>query len=367
VVFAMVAGVIGFLVAASGIVPIRASSGHWQVTRWFLNFSMRRSVKTHSVGTTIPMLNDPDLVLRGAGHFEIGCAPCHGSPAVPRPRLPQYMTPHPPSLTTHVSLWEPEELFHIVKHGVKFTGMPGWPSQHRDDECWAMVAFLLKLPDLTSGEYRDLAHGPLISPDDIPSLDIATSGFDSRLLDLCARCHGPDAEGRGNGAIPPLAGQKQLYLENALRAYAIGHRHSGTMETVASTLDRTTISALSRHYASLPRSPRNTAVSDAEARARGEAIAQRGIPERKVASCADCHGPDPSKPNEAYPALAGLGARYIVLQLELFASNNRGGSEYARIMKHVAPRLSEDERRDVAHYYATLPGPSSTNSTSNRP
>ena len=29
----------GFLVAASGIIPIKASSGHWAITRWFLNFS----------------------------------------------------------------------------------------------------------------------------------------------------------------------------------------------------------------------------------------------------------------------------------------------------------------------------------------
>jgi cytochrome c553 len=363
----MAAAAIGFFVSASGIIPIKASSGHWQVTRWFLSFSMRRSVKTHSLGVRIPPWDRPDLILRGAGHFEIGCASCHGSPTVPRPRMPQYMTPHPPSLTTHVPLWEPEELFYIVKHGVKFTGMPGWPSQHRDDECWAMVAFLQKLPGLTPAEYRDLAHGPPAGPSDTPPLEISASGSDSRVLTLCGRCHGRNGEGRGDGAIPALAGQKELYLENALRAFAVGQRHSGTMETIASTLDASAMSVLARHYAALRPAQREVATPQTEARARGEAIARLGIPERKVPSCADCHGPDPSRSNGAYPELSGLGARYIVLQLELFANNHRGGSEYARIMKHVAPRLSEEERRDVAHYYATLKGQSSTNSTANLP
>ena len=46
----LVAAVGGMLVAASGIVPIKASSGHWPITAWFLNFSMGRSVATHTIG-----------------------------------------------------------------------------------------------------------------------------------------------------------------------------------------------------------------------------------------------------------------------------------------------------------------------------
>jgi hypothetical protein len=45
-----VLGVGGFLVAASGIIPIKASSGHWDITAWFLHFAMRRSVATHTLG-----------------------------------------------------------------------------------------------------------------------------------------------------------------------------------------------------------------------------------------------------------------------------------------------------------------------------
>jgi Cytochrome C oxidase, cbb3-type, subunit III len=69
------------------------------------------------------------------------------------------MTPPPPYLPPRIPKWEPNELFYIVKHGIKFTGMPAWPALDRDDEVWAMVAFLRQFPKLDADEYRRLAQG----------------------------------------------------------------------------------------------------------------------------------------------------------------------------------------------------------------
>jgi mono/diheme cytochrome c family protein len=54
-------------------------------------------------------------------------------------------------------------LFWIVKHGLKMTGMPAW-AEHSDEELWATVAFIKKLPGMTPEEYGKLviasrAHG----------------------------------------------------------------------------------------------------------------------------------------------------------------------------------------------------------------
>ena len=56
----------GFVVAASGIVPLKASAGHWPITAWFLHFAMRRSVATHTLGLEVP----------GARRTEAGAARC---------------------------------------------------------------------------------------------------------------------------------------------------------------------------------------------------------------------------------------------------------------------------------------------------
>ena len=155
-VFIVLSGIGGFLVAASGIIPIKASSGHWAVTRWFLNFSKERSVATHTLGTKPPSdLKTDWRVLMGAGHYETGCRPCHGRPGTPMPRIPFAMTPRPPRLAGNLDRFDAGELFYIVKHGIKFTGMPAWPAKHRDDEVWSMVAADLCSPSRTrSGRYR---------------------------------------------------------------------------------------------------------------------------------------------------------------------------------------------------------------------
>jgi cytochrome c553 len=260
------------------------------------------------------------------------------------------MTPPPPYLPTVVPLWESEELFFIVKHGVKFTGMPAWPSQVRDDEVWAMVVFLKTLPDLDAGEYRKLVHGE----GGTPPIAMPPGAVPETVVSACARCHGADGLGRGAGAFPKLAGQSETYLYDSLRAYAEEKRHSGTMEVVAAGLADEAMREVARYYAGLSQPAPAPAAGASGAIARGEAIALRGIPARLVPACADCHGPGPALGNPAYPALRGQHADYLALQLELFKKRNRGGTDYAHVMQLAAEGLSAEEMRDVARYYESL-------------
>ena len=348
-------GVIG---AASGVIPIQASSGHWSITAWVLHFAMQRSVATHTVGVEVPRLDAPGLALRGAGHYETGCRPCHGSPGDRAPGFARAMTPEAPDLPPRIAEWKPEELFYIVKHGIKFTGMPAWPSQQRDDEVWGMVAFLQTLPALDAEGYRRLVHG------EAASIPPGASRVPSAIAAGCGRCHGIDGLGRGEGAFPKLAGQSRAYLVGAMQAYARGERHSGTMQPLAAELTPSELEMLATHYGDLPsfaareHEPRTADdASLAPAIARGREIATHGIPARRVPSCADCHGPGEGRRNPAYPVLIGQDADYLTLQLELFKEQRRGGSPYAHIMTRVAADLTPGQIRDVALYYASLPSP----------
>jgi cytochrome c553 len=267
------------------------------------------------------------------------------------------MTPRPPYLPPRIDDYSPEELFYVVKHGIKFTGMPAWPAQQRDDEVRAVVAFLLRMPELDAAGYRRLVHGPVVpSPAVVPLREMpAGSGVPSAVTASCARCHGRDGLGRGNAAFPKLALQKRVYMSFALNAYARSQRNSGIMEPIAAALTPEERRELAAYYSALPAGPPAMMPAPRESRARGEAIAMRGVPERGVPSCMDCHGPSPHPRNPAYPNLAGQYADYIALQLELFAEQRRGGSSYAHIMRQVAARLTQQQRRDVAAYYSALP------------
>ena len=354
VAFAVLMAIAGFLLAASGVIPIKASSGHWAVTRWFLQFSKQRSFSTHSIGTEVPPLDDARLVLQGAGAYETNCSACHGSPLLPDPRVAQHMTPRPPYLPTTLHNWDDAELFYIVKHGIKFTGMPAWPARQRDDEVWAVVAFIRRLPDLDSTGYRRLANGDaevseveplerLLGPTNVPEA-IATS---------CARCHGSNGLGRGS-AFPKLAGQSSAYLYHSLHAYARNERHSGVMGPVVAGLGDEEMLALARYYAGLGSGQSVASGDQSESIERGRRIALEGIPGQRVASCVSCHGPGNLPRNPIYPELAGQYPDYLSLQLELFKKHARGGTSYAHIMRQTAERLTAQQVRDVTLYYSSL-------------
>lgn len=198
----------GFLVAASGVIPIKASSGHWAITEWLLQFSKRRSVATHTIGTSVPtgQLDEPLLILKGAGHYETGCRPCHGAPELPHPRIAQAMTPTPPYLPEVTRRYDDAALFYIVKHGIKFTGMPAWPALQRDDEIWAVVAFLRVLATLDVAGYDRLVFNRPAPLDGKAPMEGLTEpeSVPEAITQSCGRCHGANGLGRGVGAFPSL-------------------------------------------------------------------------------------------------------------------------------------------------------------------
>lgn len=342
-------GVGGLLLAASGLVPVKASSGHWPPTEWFLSFAMSRSIALHSLQLRAPPgLDDPSLVLRGAGHFETSCRSCHGAPDLPQSRIARRMLPRPPELGPRALKRTPEELFYVVKHGVKLTGMPAWSADGRDDEVWAMVAFLLRLPALDKEGYRSLVR-------EEPGRAVAMSQqIPAAVTQTCARCHGSAGLGRGPGAFPRLAGQSEEYLAAALEAYASGARRSGMMEPVAAGLSPESVRELSAYYAGLPGARAAPREADAAAIARGAELARRGIPARKVPACAACHGLERKTTKGSFPALAGLSADYLRQQLDLLAEGRRGGSGHVHLMEPVARALRPGERRDAALYFESL-------------
>jgi mono/diheme cytochrome c family protein len=81
-------------------------------------------------------LDDPAKVLIGVEHYAAHCAVCHGAPGVPKGDIGLGLYPPPPDLAKATSLYSSAELFWVLKHGIKMTGMPAW-SDHSDEELWA--------------------------------------------------------------------------------------------------------------------------------------------------------------------------------------------------------------------------------------
>ncbi len=138
----------------SGIYTIGADVPHWTVTVQLMDLVRRRAIERRAKEIKVPRLDNPQLILKGAGQYAAMCTQCHLAPDMKNSELRDGLYPLPPDLSkTRV---DPRVAFWVIKHGIKMSAMPAWGVSHDDATIWSMVAFLQKLPDLSARQYHDI-------------------------------------------------------------------------------------------------------------------------------------------------------------------------------------------------------------------
>ena len=146
----------GAVLLYSGAYYVGADQPHWSLTSWLIHEARDRSIRAHASGIAVPAgLDDPARITAGVTHYAEHCVVCHGAPGIERGDLAEGLYPRPPNLADAARVYRPGELFWIVKHGIRMTGMPAW-GDHGDDELWATVALIEKLPGMTEQDYAKL-------------------------------------------------------------------------------------------------------------------------------------------------------------------------------------------------------------------
>lgn len=329
----------GMLFAWSGLFNVAASSGHWPVTDWFLHWVMRNSVKTHAAFSAPDDPKAPRVLVSAAGHFAGACASCHGAPGQRPSPVMQAATPPAPDLSVNARQWTDKQLYWILKHGVKYSGMPAWPAPERGDEIRAMVAFVRALPGMTPAQYRALTQ------DAAAAGTVGVRGIRTATLTGCIACHGADGRGRNQPDIPVLGGQSPAYLLTALRAYATGARHSAVMQNAAAALTEQEMRALATHFAAMPGLAPAAPALDPMARR----IVQQGIPRLQLPACASCHAP--GKP---YPVLSGQKPLYLAQRLRHWKGDKNvvDARKTHATMPVIARRIPDEMIDRLARYLA---------------
>ena len=339
--------VVGGIFVWSGVYNIAASTDHLSVTTWLLQKLREQSIATQSSGIKAPRLDDDGMIRLGASHYEAGCVPCHNRPGQEINPIVSGMLPSPPGLVDAVERRKPEAVFWIVKHGLKYTGMPAWPSAVRDDEVWALTAFLSQLPEQHE-KYLDLAGIDRL-PAPVDSRGLASLG----AFTQCARCHESEGVGTNGDRVPRLAGLPFVYLLRSLGEYRERIRTSGVMEPVADLLSDDEMQELAAYYSRLaPAADKARHAPGRRQIERGRAIAVRGDAENDIPACLTCHS---GAQSPQFAPLPGQHADYIAEQLRVWQRGGRARTPYGRIMAPIAQRLSEQQITDVSAYLASLP------------
>lgn len=189
-----VAAVIGaFGLVYSGAYDVSATDQHLRPTFWALQTGLRQSVARRAHGIEAPPLDDPALVAQGLAHFRRHCVQCHGAPGVPPEPFALGLTPLPGSLSDAAQEWSASELYWVIRHGIKMTGMPAWQFRMSDEEMWSVVAFLLLLPSLTPERYAAMQDPGTVRMSDRNAEDMREPDAERGRYALrqfgCVGCH----------------------------------------------------------------------------------------------------------------------------------------------------------------------------------
>lgn len=212
----------------SGVYDVSALEQHTRPVYWALTRAMRASVRTYAAGVEPPPLDDRAMQEAGFRHYRRHCEQCHGAPGMAPDAAVLGMTPIPGYLVSAGREMPAREIYWIVKHGLKMTGMPAWKYRLSEDALWEVTAFVARgLPRLSPAGYREWAARNDMPIDlqalnrAVPPQALSGTGDPDRGRKALQQyaCHGchviPGVIGADRHVGPPLAGM-------AVRRYIAG-------------------------------------------------------------------------------------------------------------------------------------------------
>lgn len=144
----------------SGFYNLSATIPHMKTTESAIHMMKEKSINANSKNIVVPDLSDNSLLINGYKGYDAMCVTCHAAPGKFATVIADGLYPKPPELDNKdiIDEWNEKELFWIIKNGIKLTGMPAYGPTHSDDDLWAIVAFLNKLPDMSEKEYKAMEN-----------------------------------------------------------------------------------------------------------------------------------------------------------------------------------------------------------------
>jgi sulfide dehydrogenase cytochrome subunit len=163
----------------------------------------------------------------------------------------------------------------------------------------------------------------------------------SMLANTCAGCHGTNGASAGD-IMPIIGGMEKEYLQTVLAEFKSGERDSTIMGRIAKGYSDNELKAIAAFFADQP-----WVSSDFKANpklvAKGKKIHDK--------SCKTCHEDGGRVQEDEAPRLAGQWPDYSLHYLK--ECHKKGKRCAPRKMGTRVMKLSEDELKAMAHYYAS--------------
>jgi sulfide dehydrogenase cytochrome subunit len=160
------------------------------------------------------------------------------------------------------------------------------------------------------------------------------------LAYTCDNCHGVNGVSVGPN-MPTIGGLPESYLKNILMEWKAGTRYSATMGRLVKGYSDEQLAALATYFSKKPWVP-SAQKTDPKLVALGKKVSAR---------CSGCHGEAGNADDGETPRLDGQWAQYM--ELELLKYQDDSVLMPSKMMRKTAKKLSEEEVKAVAEFYAS--------------
>ena len=158
---------IGTILAALWFLPgtfsAKATPPEWEVKA--ARFIRHLATPSHFLKMSNPVRFSPEILAEARHHFADHCANCHANDGSGKTHMgPNFYPPVPDLRDPAIQTMADGELFYIIHHGIRFTGMPAWGKglPEEDLESWKLVLFIRHLPNITPEEIAEMKlYNPL--------------------------------------------------------------------------------------------------------------------------------------------------------------------------------------------------------------
>ena len=147
--------------AKLGVLPVQADVAPSRLEASLLGSALRASVARHAPSGGNPMPPSEENLIAGAKLYRQMCSRCHGLSRESDDTYGQSFYPPAPRLPLSRTLYTDNEMFWIVKHGIRNTAMLAWGNLLSDEEIWRIVTLVRKfdsVPDSVTLELLGHHH-----------------------------------------------------------------------------------------------------------------------------------------------------------------------------------------------------------------
>jgi mono/diheme cytochrome c family protein len=163
------------ILAVAGVAYLKSTGLSTRGEPGRIETAVARTARSMAIPSSARALQNPipvslEVIAEGMAHYADHCATCHANDGSGKTEMGQGLYPKAPDMRLPATQdLSDGELFYVIEHGIRFTGMPGWGTGTAAGETssWQLVHFMRHLPKLTSAELDAMKDRNPRSPQDI--------------------------------------------------------------------------------------------------------------------------------------------------------------------------------------------------------